>query len=359
MLEYLKKWIPAENHSFVDSATFETQITELLRQSNSPEVRTSLGKSEQGRPLNVFHFGRGETKVVLMGGAHSDEPVGPETLRLLCHIFIRYPDQFDELFSRFQFFIFPHINPDGEAVNWKWIEDWPDIKSYLTNVYREEPGRDVEFGYPSLRKENLLISSFLSEHAPFHLHLNLHGMAYSEGAMLLIDKYWMDRTQNLQNEFLQKIKALELPLHDHDRNGDKGFRYLGPGLNTTPESVAMRQHFRERGDENTARLFHMSSMEYIRSISEDPLSLITELPMFHVKQKNLPSGKKGEPRDYLAFKEIVPKLKAHIEQGKDIEKELNKFSIIPLSSSVAIEIHLYILDISLTFIQDKRKEYFD
>lgn len=354
MLADLRKWIPSENLSFTDPNTFETEITELLRQRNSTNLRTNIGISEEGRPINVFNIGWGTTKVVLMAGAHSDEPVGPETLRMLCHFFIQFPDQFDDLFEQFQFFIFPHINPDGEAINWEWIKEWPDIRSYLANVYREEPGSDIEFGYPSLRKENHLISSYLSEYAPFHLHINLHGMAYSEGAMLLINKSWANRTKRLQEDFLYLIKSLYLPLHDHNRKGEKGFKYLGPGLNTTPESEAMRQHFLEQGDEKTAGLFHMNSMEYISSISDDSLSLVTELPMFHVKQKNSPPHEKGVPRDYLAFKETIPKMKALIEQEKSIEEELNKFNIKPLPLSIAVEIQLYVIERSLNFIRDNQ-----
>jgi len=351
MIADLRTWIPEDTTFFTDPASFRETISTLLKQKSLGNVHTTIGTSEQGRALDVFHFGRGPTKVVLMAGAHSDEPVGPETLRMLCHFFAQFPDQFDDLLGEFQFFIFPHINPDGEAVNWRWIKEWPDIKAYLAHSFREEPGRDMEFGYPALRKENRLISDYLREHAPFELHINLHGMAYSEGAMLLIDKYWAGRSEWLQNAFLQMIRSLELPLHDHDRKGEKGFSYLGPGLNTTPESGKMRRHFLEQDDEKTASLFHMNSMEYIRSISSDPMSLVTELPLFHVKRNPRASHQKGIPDAYLAFKERVPKLKALIEQGRPVDNELNAFTINPFPLSAAVQIQLGVLEKALDFIQ--------
>ena len=42
-----------------------------------------IGRSEEGRPLVGITMGYGPTLVTLVAGAHADEPVGPETLRLL------------------------------------------------------------------------------------------------------------------------------------------------------------------------------------------------------------------------------------------------------------------------------------
>ena len=40
-----------------------------------------LGTSEDGRPIDGVVLGRGSRAVSLIAGNHSDEPVGPETLR--------------------------------------------------------------------------------------------------------------------------------------------------------------------------------------------------------------------------------------------------------------------------------------
>lgn len=42
----------------------------------------------------------------------------------------------------------------------------------------------------------------------------------------------------------------------------------------------MQQYFRERGDDATAALFQPSSMETIRSFGPDPLTLVSEMPLF-------------------------------------------------------------------------------
>ena len=46
------------------------------------------------------------------------------------------------------------------------------------------------------------------------------------------------------------------------------------------DSKLMAKHFRDLGDESTAQLFRPSSMEAIRSLGGDPLTLVSEMPLF-------------------------------------------------------------------------------
>ena len=98
------------------------------------------------------------------------------------------------------------MNPDGEAKNQLWIKQWPSVEAYLQHAFRELPGRDLEFGFPNMRHENACVSDFLKKHAPFALHLSLHGMAFSEGAMLLIERHWIQRTQKLRTQFSDFVR---------------------------------------------------------------------------------------------------------------------------------------------------------
>ena len=66
---------------------------------------------------DAFRLGGGSQKVLLLGGAHADEPVGPDTLRFLVREILDHPAPISDLLSRFQFLIVPHINPDGEVAN--------------------------------------------------------------------------------------------------------------------------------------------------------------------------------------------------------------------------------------------------
>ena len=177
--------------------------------ASNPDLATfhDLGRSEAGRPLYGVTLGSGPRLVTLVAGAHADEPVGPETLRTFVLGVLAERDWlagdggFADLLDRFTFRIVPHLNPDAEARNRPWIEAWPDVQAFLRHRRREPPGSDVEFGFPVMRPENRAASRFLFDYEPIALHMSLHGMAFSEGAMLLIERHCVDRTEALRDGF--------------------------------------------------------------------------------------------------------------------------------------------------------------
>ena len=321
-----------------------------------------LGKSEEGRPLYGVTLGHGPLTVTLVAGAHADEPVGPETLRLLILETLAQRDWlaedggFADLFDRFTFRIIPHVNPDGEARNQPWIEAWPDVEAYLRHRVREQPGRDVEFGYPVMREENRLASRFLFDYSPLALHMSLHGMGFSEGAMLLVERHWVGRTDDLRAAFVAVAREAGLRLHDHDRSGDKGFDYIGPGFWTTPEGTAMRDHFRDLGDFETARNFHCSSMEMARLAGYDnerhrhPLALVTELPLFVIERDY--EHEPGLPSAYLALRDELPELQLKLEQGASIADDLAPFDLRPLDLATAVRLQLRCIDLGLDAVAE-------
>lgn len=298
-----------------------------------------LGCSEAGRDIWAFKFGRGPRKVSLLAGCHSDEPLGPEMLRRLVKgLYIR-KDEFVDLWEDYTFFILPHINPDGEARNAQWMKTWPNFEVYLDSAFRELPGRDVEFGFPEMRCENALWSNWLKNEGPFHLHISFHGMGYSEGTMLLIEKHAIERTSDLRQAFRQKSLESGYLLHDHDRQGDKGFVYIGPGFTTTPEGEAMKAHFLKAEDPAMAELFHLSSMEWIRSLGGDPLCLVTELPLFCIQKRE--GRQKGLPVHHLSLKEASKKSSF---VASDFEKSL-KIEHLPIE--FGLEMQLFVLQQAL------------
>ncbi len=309
-----------------------------------------LGESEEGRPIYGVVLGDGPRAVSLIAGAHADEPVGPETLRAFILESLRRRDTYAGLFDAFRFVIVPHINPDGEARNRAWIAQWPSLAAYLAHVVREQPGRDLEFGFPAMRIENRLVADFMRAHAPFGLHMSLHGMGFSEGAMLLIDRHWAGRTQRLRDGFADAARAAGLRLHDHNRKGEKGFFYIEPGFTTTPEGAAMRAYFLALHDETTAACFHDSSMEFARSLGGDPLCLVTELPLFVVEQRA--PGEAGRPAAYLAFRERLPQLRLRASQASDLSDLVEPFGLQPLDLCTAVGLHLRALTLGLEIVSE-------
>lgn len=256
-------------------------------------------------------FGRGPLSVSSIAGCHADEPTGPELLERLAGHLAELPED-DPLLTGATWSLVPHANPDGRAKNAVWAEATVgegddrvyDLAPYLEHVVREYPGDDVEFGFPEgpedaeARPENRAVAAFLAEVAPFHLHATLHGMAFAHGPWFLLEEAWIERTQELRRRIAARVHDMGYRLHDVDRKGDKGFTRIEEGFSTRPDSKAMKAYFRGRDDEGTAALFRPSSMELVRSLGGDPLTLVTEMPLFVVEESSgrppLPKGHEGK-----------------------------------------------------------------
>ena len=305
----------------------------------SPLSPMELGESEEGRPIVVWRLGHGPIKVSLLGGCHSDEPLGPHVLRVWLSRCLGGEIGATEWLDRFTFFICPHINPDGESRNLSWIEEYPNLQAYRQGAFREKPGRDVEFGFPKMRTENVIWAEAMKAHGPFDLHMSLHGMAYSEGFLLLIERHAHERCRKLMEGFRSLANDFGFGLHDHDRGGDKGFQYYGPGFTSTPEGEAMRRHFQEKDDIETASAFHLSSMEWIRSLGGNPICLVSELPLFAI-QNGANEPKVGVPYQHMSFRESL-------QQGKDVKQLEQEFCLEPLGVKRGSLAMLSIIDMAL------------
>lgn len=249
----------------------------------------TIGRSRQGRPVEAFRFGGGPLRVSLLGGCHADEPVGPRLLARLAG-FLEAREDGDPVLRDQEWWVLPHLNPDGAARNRGWQRDPGeayDLAAFLSGVEREPPADDVEFGFPrgpddaEARPENRAAYRWWrSADGPFHVHASLHGMAVGLGPWFLLEEGWAGRTERLQARCRARSRQLGYRLHDEDRGGDKGFRRISEGFSTRPDSQAMRAFFLEAGDRETAAQFRPSSMETMRRLGDDTLTVVPEMPLF-------------------------------------------------------------------------------
>lgn len=263
-----------------------------------PDGGIEIGRSLEDRPIDAWRFGSGAVAVSLIAGCHADEPVGPELLRRLCSWLGGLPAE-HPLLTGYRWSVVPHANPDGERRNAAWsrltapLSDYRgeadrgfDLAAYLAHVVRELPGDDVEFGFPraaedaGARPENRAVAGFLAAEAPYHFHASLHGMGFAPGVWFLLEETWEERTTELRLALTDRAKMMAYPLLDIDRRGEKGFRKIAEGFSTRPDSGAMREFFEARGESGTAALFRPSSMELARSLGGDPLTVVSEMPLF-------------------------------------------------------------------------------
>ena len=324
----------------------------------------TIGESEEGRPIAGVTLGVGPRAVTLVGGAHADEPVGPETLRALvlgglaARGWGAPGGGLEALFERFTFRVVPHVNPDAEARNAPWIGAFDaarpasTLASYLRHRLREPPGRDVEFAYPDARVETASATRFLFSDGPPVLHASLHGMGFAEGALLLIDRDHLlaPATAALRDGFRAAAAAAGLRLHDHDRQGDKGFVYGGPGFTSTPRGAAMRDHFLALGDAATAARFALSSMEAAAQVAADagapaPLAIVTELPLFVLDADD--DHAPGVPGLLDRWTAMQPGLAAALAAGEDLAALVAPLGLRVLGLEPAVRLHLRTLDLAL------------
>jgi len=254
-----------------------------------PAGGSVVGHSREGRPIEAHRFGSGPVRLSLLGGCHADEPVGP---RLLSHVagWLGELPADHTLLSQYQWWILPHVNPDGEVRNRRWYGDADehyDLGRYLAGVVRELPGDDIEFGFPrnpddhEARPENRAAYDWWrTADGPFALHVSFHGMGFAAGPWFLLEAEWADRLGPFMATCRLAVAGLGYRLHDVERQGEKGFIRLGKGFCTRPDSRAMRRHFLDLGDPDTADRFRPSSMETMRSLGGDPLTMVSEMPLF-------------------------------------------------------------------------------
>ncbi len=257
-----------------------------------------LGRSREGRPIHGFTLGHGPLRVTLIAGCHADEPVGPAMLERLVAWLASRPATHPALQAA-TWYLVPHTNPDGDARNQVWAAHTVssrlehgreglgyDLLRYLRQAIREPPGDDVEFGFPrheddqEARPENLAVARFLRQAAPVHLHASFHGMAFAAGPWFLLEPAWVDRSHTMRQAIREAVRSLGYILHDIDRGGDKGFQRIDEGFTTRPNAQAMIDHFEGLGDAETAARFRPSSMDFVRTLGGDPMTLVSEMPLF-------------------------------------------------------------------------------
>jgi hypothetical protein len=311
---------------------FQAQLGAMTQM---PKI-TEVGSSEKGKSLQAFTFGHGRQNVYMAAGHHSDEPLGPHTLRALILQHEHWLSA--ELKERYSFTIIPHVNLDGEGINAQWIQNCSARESLLNKPMRELPGRDMEFAYPNRRRETTAVTEYLKGCGPMDLYLNLHGMLLSEGALLLMAHH-DKRYKNIKERFGERAGDLHWKLHDHDRKGDKGFDYFGAGFTSTPRGQAMREHFLAKGDPAMADKFGQSSMEFVQSLGGDPMMLVSEIPLFRMSKFH--HNVEGVPQDLLDYKAKM------MDNEADLSEAMEHWGIESVSLENGMAWHLLIIEAAL------------
>jgi hypothetical protein len=85
-------------------------------------------------------------------------------------------------------------------------------------------------------------------------------------------------------------------------------------------------------------------MEFVASLGGDPLSLVTELPLFLVQGNDSPGHR---PDRYLELRERLPDIRARLERGEDVEAMLAPFDLRPVPLPTAMRLQFRALELGL------------
>ncbi len=305
--------------------TIYNHIDKILNTPVKPPAET-IGYSREKRPIHGAVLGRGKTTISLIGGCHADEPVGPRFLRKLYAYLATLPAT-HELLKNYRWHLIPHANPDGEAVNKRWTTDKDDTYDIIANLryaVRELPGDDIEFGYPKgpgqpgLRPENDAVYKYWqTAQTPFHMHASLHGMMVAAGPWFLMERAWTNRSDAMQTLCREEVAKMGYRLHDVDRKGEKGFTRIADGFCTRPDSESMRAYFLKQNNPEMAQKFYPSSMETIRGLGENPLTIVSEMPLFILP--DLPEKMDWPCPQWTEWNTRLAGWKARLHQGDESE----------------------------------------
>ena len=127
-------------------------------------------------------------------------------------------------------------------------------------------------------------------------------MSVAAGPYFLVERSWWPRLTEMAAALTREVEGAGYALHAVERHGEKGFHRLARGFCSRPDSRAMRRHFLDLGDPETAARFRPSSMEAVRALGGDPLTLVTEMPLFITPGEAAQAGLSAMPvEDQMRF----------------------------------------------------------
>ncbi len=319
----------------------------------------TIGISRGGRDLHAITLGTGPRPVGITAGAHADEPTGPMAAMALVRFLLTAPEAVS-LLEQHTFRICPQVNPDGAAANAAWFHLPLDPLLYFRHVVRELPGDDVEFGYPApghihdepnVRPANRAVAAFLARANHYSFHASLHSMATAEGAWFLIGREFISTTEPLRRTLAAHAGRLGFPLHDTERQGEKGFTRIAPGFCTTPRSDAMREHFLAQDDPHTAGLFKLNSMEFVQRLGGNPLVMVSEMPLFLIDAATMPAP--GGTAYQRLRKELPPAMEA-LRSGDEAPARdlISRYHVRSVDLRAHVELQVRMVIEALRFLAD-------
>lgn len=103
--------VKAEPDTDLNEDDLSTPPIEQPVVDNRRQVETKLGESVQGEDIIAYHFGQGETEILLVGGVHGG--YSPNTIALAEEIINHFKENEESIPNNLRLTVVPNLNPDG------------------------------------------------------------------------------------------------------------------------------------------------------------------------------------------------------------------------------------------------------
>ncbi|MFG3049383.1 M14 family zinc carboxypeptidase [Kitasatospora sp. NPDC048239] len=190
-----------------------------------------VGRSRAGRPLVLVSVGEGPGGVLVVGGPHPNEPVGPASALRIAGELLRRPVPPGG--EGVPWHILLCLDPDGAALNEGWLDGPLTLRRHYEHFYRPAYEEQPEF-LPSAGSgraplpESLVLTGLIDELRPF-LQCSLHGVDFG-GAFVQLTR----PVPGLAERFARSVARAGIPL-DVDAYDAAGWESPAPGTYVLPE----------------------------------------------------------------------------------------------------------------------------
>ncbi len=187
---------------------------ELVRKYPTVARLETVGRSVEGRPIEVLTIGSGKRNALLVGTPHPNEPIGTLTLdflsRRLCD-----DEGFRACFD-YTLLIVKCADPDGVVLNEGWFKKQFSFLDYALNYYRPPHREQVEWSFPVHYKtlhftkpcpEARALMGIMDAHKPQFLY-SLHNAGFCG-----VYFYLSARPPGLCTRLRELVASQGLPLH--------------------------------------------------------------------------------------------------------------------------------------------------
>ena len=242
----------------------------------------TVGRSTDGRPIELLTVGRGKRTALWLGVPHPNEPIGSLSVEFLSRALCERAELRERLDTRFLFV--KAIDADGLALNQGWLKGAFSPLRYALNYYRCSAAEQVEWGFPITYKtlrfstppaETRTVMQLVRDHRS-DFYYSLHNASFCG-----IYYYLSQRRSGLFAELHDLVAAHGLPLH----RGEPEVPFIdawAPAVFPFFGIRAAYDYMARHLDSDPGRVITTGtcSADYVRDYVPDALCMVCELPYF-------------------------------------------------------------------------------